>query len=138
LIVVPALFSDINKRMDAWGVEGKINPFKSIYDLVFQMTVRMASCHELAADPGSIQKMKDLYWTLEKSATPVSLLLPWFPSTARRNSQQATKDLYNMVSHYVDIKRKAAVPNSDAIDLLIADGVDNPTIFQVSVVLLFL
>ncbi|KIM87727.1 hypothetical protein PILCRDRAFT_62967 [Piloderma croceum F 1598] len=130
LIVVPTLFSDINKRMDAWGVEGKINPFKSIYDLVFQMTVHMASCHELAADLGSIQKMKDLYWTLEKSATPASLLFPWFPSTARRNSQQATKDLYNMVSHHVDIRRKAAALNLDAIDLLIADGADNPTIFR--------
>jgi hypothetical protein len=36
--------------MDDWGTEGKLNPFKDIYDLVFQMTVRMASCNELATE----------------------------------------------------------------------------------------
>jgi hypothetical protein len=37
----------------AWGSEGRIDPFKEIYDVVFQMTVRMASCKELATDPGT-------------------------------------------------------------------------------------
>jgi sterol 14-demethylase len=136
--VAPTLFSDTILRMDAWGSEGKIDPFDDVYHLVFQMTVRMATCEELAGDPLMVQKMRQLYWKLQESATAVSLLLPWFPSAARRNKAQATKDLYNTLSHYVDIRRKAQVPSTDAIDVLIADGEDDGTIVEESIVLLFL
>ena len=114
-----------------------MNPFQDIYDLVFQMTVRMASCDELAADPKSVQKMSDLFCKLEKSATPMSLLFPWFPGTAKRNEKQAVKDLYAMLSHYVDVRRKAEAPNSDAIDIFITIGEDNPTIIGVGLVFYF-
>jgi sterol 14-demethylase len=130
------LLADVNGRMEAWGSEGKMNPFKDIYDLVFQMTVRMATCEELATDVEKIQKMNDLYWTLEKNSTHMSLLLPWFPGTARKNKDEATKSLYTMLCHYVDLRRKAEVPSSDAIDILIADGDDNITIISVGVILL--
>jgi hypothetical protein len=130
------LLTDVNRRMEAWGPEGKMNPFKDIYDLVFQMTVRMATCEELATDVEKIQKMNDLYWKLEKNSTAMSLLLPWFPGTARRNKNEATKSLYTMLYHYVDLRRKAEVPSSDAIDILIADGEDNIAIISVGVILL--
>jgi len=113
-----------------------MNPFKDIYDIVIQLTVRIASCEELAADPRSVQKMSDLYWKLEKSATPVGLLLPWFPGTAKRDKKQATEGLYSLLSHYVDARRQAEVLNSDAIDELIADGADNTIIVEVWVTLL--
>ena len=121
--------------METWGAEGKRNPFKDIYDLVFQLTVRMATCEELATDLRMIERMNDLYWKLDKSSTPASLLLPWFPSTARKDKDEATKNLYDILSHYVDLRQKAEVPNSDAIDLLIADGTDNVTIISVGFVL---
>ena len=73
---MPALLSDINGRMEPRGVEGKMEPFKDNYDVVFQIIVRMASCQELATSPRSIQIMNDLYWKLEKSTAPVNLLLP--------------------------------------------------------------
>jgi sterol 14-demethylase len=119
--------------MDTWGTRGKLNPFKDIYDLVIQMTVRMATCEELAADLTSVQKLSELYWKLEKSATPVGLLLPWFPGTAKRDKNQATKGLYDMLSHYVNIRRTAEVPSPDAIDVLIGDGADNTIIVEVRV-----
>ncbi|KIM88310.1 hypothetical protein PILCRDRAFT_253602 [Piloderma croceum F 1598] len=128
--VMPTLLSDINKRMDAWGMEGKMNPFKNIYDIVIQLTVRIASCEELADDPRSVEKMSDLYWRLEKSATAVGLLLPWFPGTAKKDKKQASEGLYGLLSYYVDARRKAEVPSSDAIDELIADGADNAIIVE--------
>jgi len=128
---MPTLLSDINRRMDAWGMEGKMNPFKNIHDIVIQLTVRIASCEELADDPGSIENMSDLYWRLERSATAVGLLLPWFPGTAKRDKKQASEGLYGLLSYYVDARRKAEVPSSDAIDELIADGADNTIIVEV-------
>lgn len=74
------------------------------------------------------------YWDLEKSATPTALLLPWFPGPAKRQNKRAVTELYTMLSHYVDIRRKAT-PSSDAIDFLIAEGESNDAIVGVSSVL---
>ena len=129
---LPTLFSDIIKRMDGWGDSGKINPFNDVYYLVFQMTVRITTCSELAEDWAAIDRLFGLYWKLEKSATPVGLLLPWLPSNARRDKKQATADMYNMLSGYVHSRKSAQESGSDAIDLLIARGDDNTSIIGVS------
>jgi hypothetical protein len=118
--------------MEAWGADGSMDPFNDIYNLVFQMTVRMASCQELAFDPAMVERLSDLFWKLEKGSTPVGLLFPWFPSAAKKHKYQATKGLFAMMSHFVDKRRKAEVPSQDAIDVLIADGLDNPSIVQAS------
>jgi sterol 14-demethylase len=66
--------------------------------------------------------MSKLYWQLERSATPVGLLLPWFPGKARRDKKEATRGLYDLIDHYIQLRRNAEVPSSDAFDFLIADG----------------
>ncbi|KAF7974030.1 hypothetical protein HWV62_13553 [Athelia sp. TMB] len=86
------------------------------------MTVRMASCSELAANYEDLKRMNEMYWKLEKSATPVGLLLPWLPSQARSNKNEATLGLFNLISHYITLRRNAEVAYSDAFDFLIAEG----------------
>ena len=90
----------------------------------------MATCRELATDLDAVTRLQKTYWTLEKSATPTSLLLPWLPSPAKRRKEVATKALFIMLSEYVDI-RKAAVPSPDAIDLLLAEGLNDEAIIGV-------
>ena len=132
LKAIPTLFSDVIKRMDGWGDSGKINPFDDIYYIVFQITVRMATCRELAEDSTAVDQLFGLFWKLQKSATPVGVLLPWFPSKAKRDKNQANADLYNFLSGYIDSRRSAQESGSDAIDLLIAQGVHNTAITGVS------
>jgi sterol 14-demethylase len=92
----------------------------------------MASCAELADDFKAIEEIQDLYWQLEKSATPMALLLPWFPGPAKKTKERVTKDLYLKLCDYVELRKNAAVPSSDAIDVLLAKGVPQPEIVQVS------
>ncbi|KZP26907.1 cytochrome P450 [Athelia psychrophila] len=120
--IIPTLFSDVNKRMETWGSAGQLNPFNNIQTLVFQMTVRMASCSELSTNYSDLERMSKLYWQLERSATPVGLLLPWFPGKARRDKKEATRGLYDLIDHYIQLRRNATVPSSDAFDFLIAEG----------------
>ena len=103
--------------------------------LVFQMTVRMATCREFAQDIQAVDEVHRQFWILEKSATPTRLLLPWFPGPARRRNDAATKELYMTLYTVVEKRRAAETPSSDAIDLLIAEGFENGEIIQV---LLFL
>ena len=130
---VPTLFRDINRCTEAWGIAGKMDPFKDIYNLVFQMTIRLSTCDELATDAQSVQKISQFYWQFEKSITPAGLLLPWFPSSAKKHKEQSIKGLYDILSHYVDVRRKAKVLHSDPFDELIADGENNTIIVEVCV-----
>ncbi|KAJ7731878.1 cytochrome P450 [Mycena metata] len=129
----PLLLSDIEKITRTWGPEGTIDPFTEVYKLVFQVTVRMATCRELADDPAEVSQLFDLYSTLEKSSTAAALLLPWFPSPARKAKTKATAELFKKLCSYVEVRRNATVPSNDAIDVLLAqfilaEGVSTNTI----------
>ena len=95
------------------------------------MTVRMATCRELAMDLDTVTRLQKTYWSLEKSATPTSLLFPWFPSPAKRRKEAATKALFTTLSGYVDMRKEAAVPSPDAIDMLLAEGLSDEAIIGV-------
>ncbi|KAG6909648.1 hypothetical protein DXG01_016228 [Tephrocybe rancida] len=120
--LLPVLFNDVQARMEGWGKEGTLNLFTEVYDLVFQMTARLASCRELTEDKEALSQLAQNYWDLETSATPFALLFPWFPGPAKRAKQRATQNLYDLLSGFVELRRKATVPSSDAIDMLIAEG----------------
>ena len=93
----------------------------------------MATCRSLATNRAEVTRLANLYWIVEKSATPVKLLLPWFPSKAKKESARCTRELYKMLDGYVEKQRKTPEGlGSDAIDVLIGEGVKNPDIIQVS------
>ena len=95
------------------------------------MTVRMATCRDLAKNKADIKKIQGLFLTLQTSSTPASLLLPWFPSPARKRVKQATTDLFTTLRNYVEARRHADLTN-DTIDVLIADGETTKHIVDVS------
>ncbi|KAF8221627.1 cytochrome P450 [Tricholoma matsutake] len=131
---LPVLFDDIQTRMDAWGREGVVDPFKRADDIIWQLTVRMTACDELAENSDVIRKLQANYWRLERSATPTALLLPWLPSIGKINKQIATISLYLTLRGYVEKRKLSDAPSSDAIDILLARGLDTKeTITQILV-----
>ena len=96
------------------------------------MTVRMTTCDAIADQPDLVHHIHDLYWTIEKSNSPIALLLPWLPIKARRDKKQATTELFVILEKYLTKRREAAVPSADAFDMLMADGSDNQSIIEVN------
>jgi len=95
------------------------------------MTTRMVTCRDLAKNEADRKKIGELFMTLQANSTPVSLLLPWFPSPARKTAKQASTDLYTTLYTYVENRRDAEL-TSDAIDVFIADGETTQNIVGVS------
>jgi len=95
------------------------------------MTARMVTCRDLAKNETDRKKIGELFMTLQANSTPVSLLLPWFPSPVRKTAKQASTDLYTTLYTYVENRRDAEL-TSDAIDVFIADGETTQNIVGVS------
>ena len=95
------------------------------------MTVRMASCRELSEDGEAVSRLAKHYWAIEKSATPITMLFPWFPSSAMKAKQKETLALYNMILSYVTARRKSSTPTMDPIDLFISQGISDDHIVGV-------
>ncbi|KAG6916291.1 hypothetical protein DXG01_007532 [Tephrocybe rancida] len=90
----------------------------------------MASCRELADDMEATKQLQQVFAILDESSTPVALLLPWIPSTARRNEQAANAALRTMLLSYVEKRKVATTPNSDAIDFLLSQGLPSNRIMN--------
>ena len=95
------------------------------------MTARMTTCHDLTKNEVDLKKIGELFMVHQTSTTPASLLLPWFPSPARRTGKQATTEIYTILHACVEARRDVE-PTSDAIDVLIADGETTQSIVGVS------
>ena len=102
--------------------------------LVFIMTARVLTCGELVKNEADLKRIAELFMTVQGSATPASLLFPWFPSSAKKEKRRANVELYTMLSTYVETRRHAE-PTTDAIDILIAEGDTTQGIVGVSLAL---
>ncbi|KAJ7262357.1 cytochrome P450 [Mycena rebaudengoi] len=135
--VFPSLLNDVNNLISTWGPQGTVDPFTELYKLVFQVTVRMATCSELADDPEAVSRLWELYQTVEKGTTPAAILFPWFPSSGRKARDKATADLFVMLLSYVELRRNAKVPSSDAIDVLLSGGAPTNAIIEFIIGVIF-
>ena len=95
------------------------------------MIARLTTCSDLAKNEADLKKTGKLLLTIQASITPTSLVLPWFPSPAKRTGQLATTELYTILYTYTEARKHAEL-TSDAIDLLIAEEETTQNIVGVS------
>ncbi|KAJ7473528.1 cytochrome P450 [Mycena latifolia] len=136
-VVVPSLLRDTTRLMACWVSEGTINPFNELNSIVFQLTVRMSSCHELAEDRKAVARMEELLYATEKHSTAASLLLPWFPSSAKRSRQRASDELRAIIGSYVEERRVAMVPTNDPVDYIFGTGCEPQSVIDIVLGLIF-
>ncbi|KAG8687929.1 hypothetical protein FRC11_006364 [Ceratobasidium sp. 423] len=116
------LMSDIERNMETWGETGKVDPFDVMYSTVFQLTIRTAGAREIADSMEKCKQLETLYWKVEKGSTPASLLLPWLPSTARKQKTAATTEIYNMFDEIIKTRQRENRREEDALQVFIDQG----------------
>lgn len=124
----PILLEDMNAHMMTWGREGTMDPFREIYRLVFQMTIRFSTCKELAEDKTAVQNLMQCYADIDRGASPIAVMFPWFPSAARKAKEKGTLGLYTLLAHFVEKRRNSPVPSTDPIDVLLGQGLSTDSI----------
>ena len=96
------------------------------------MVVRMASCRELSDDREAVTQLGKHYLAIEKNATPVTILFPWFPGSTKKAKQKATMALYTTLLSYVAARRKSStLSDMEPIDFFMSQGLSDDTIVGV-------
>ena len=119
------LISDTRDAIDTIAKDPscKTNPFDSLYSLTFQLTFRMLGCNEIANDAALQKTMLSLYELIENSATPATVLTPWwFPTLARLRRSWGGFRMYMIIKRIADTRRRTGRREDDTLQMLIDDG----------------
>lgn len=130
---LPKLIDDIRGGLDKLtGKQDHItNPFDSIYRTVYQLTMRITACDELASDQALLDKTLKMFETIGNTATPLSIMYSWMPVLAKFRRLYAGVQLYTIIKSVVDTRRKEGRSEDDALQFLIDHGDD---IFKITTV----
>ncbi|KAK0434277.1 cytochrome P450 [Desarmillaria tabescens] len=117
--LIPLLLEDSRRIMEGWGDSGVFDPFKQIYELTFQTTVRSLSCSEISDDAILVSRLKNLYDKLDTGTTPATVLIPWAPTPSMVRKLWATKEIYDIIVAAIKAREESGVQRDDALQMLL-------------------
>ncbi|TLD37158.1 cytochrome P450 [Venturia nashicola] len=121
---LPKLVRDLKNRLDKLADEpDKItNPFDSIYEIVFQLTMRTVGCNEIADDPKLLSRAMQYNRTIELSSTPTRIIFPWIPTPAMFRQLYAGAGFYAMFDKVIKQRKKENRRDDDALQICMDQG----------------
>lgn len=128
------MIADTKKAMDFLAADprGITDPFESVFELVYQLTMRTVACTEIADDPVLLARTLHLYQEVESAATPTVVMFPSLPSPAKLRRMYAGAQLYMIFKKIVDTRRATGTRHDDALQFLMDSGDDIRSIISVS------
>lgn len=120
IIDISLFLHDIEARLDELpSPTGMTDPFVSIYQIVYQLTMRQVGCTELASDIKRIKHTLSLYGDIEKSTNAVNIIFPWLPTFALLSRTIAGGKLYFTFKKIINDRKKTGRRENDALQHLI-------------------
>ncbi|KAK2059706.1 cytochrome P450 6A1 [Colletotrichum caudatum] len=123
------LVSDARNTMD--GLEARIgpssefgmsDPFEDMYSLVFQLTVRMVGCDEVAEDPVLMQQVLRIFEGIDGAATATKIMFPWMPTVGHLWRVVSGARMYRILERIIRERKARGVPGNDALQFLMDNG----------------
>ncbi|KAK4935969.1 hypothetical protein LTR28_010256, partial [Elasticomyces elasticus] len=100
------------------------DPFNSIYNIVFQLTMRTVACNDIANDPKLLARVLKLYETIEQSTTAATIMFPWLPTPAKARRTWGGAQLYRIFKRIIDERKKTGAKCDDPLQFLLDQGDD--------------
>lgn len=121
---LPQLLQDAREMLDELAANPRniVDPFDSIYRMVFKFTMRTVACNEIADDPALLDKTLSLYESVEETATPISIMFPWAPTPAKFKRFFSGAKLYAIFKRVVDDRKRDDRRENDALQYLLDQG----------------
>jgi sterol 14-demethylase len=115
---------DLKRRLNALAEsgEGITDPFDSIYEIVFQLTMRTVGCNEVADDPVLLKKTFVYNQAVEYTSTPAAIMFPWFPSPGILKRLWAGTRMYMLFDKVIKDRKNTGRREDDALQFMMDQG----------------
>ncbi|EIW79538.1 cytochrome P450 [Coniophora puteana RWD-64-598 SS2] len=120
--LTPTMVQDMANIVDAWGDKGTVDPFDGVYEIIFALSMRLATCNEFCSDREKVRTMMRIFQRLEDGSTPASIILSWVPTPSRMRRLWAGGELYKMISDVVSARKRENRREDDPLQALIDKG----------------
>lgn len=120
----PLVLNDLKERVKVLANDpsGITDPFESVYEIVFQLTMRTVGCVEVADNPDMVKAAMRYNRTLELSATPMAIMFPWIPSPGVIRKYYAGARMYMIFDKVAKARRAEGRREDDAMQVLLDQG----------------
>jgi len=108
------------------------DPFESVYEIVFQLTMRTVGCNEIAENPELVKTVMKLNQTMESAATPTTIMFPWLPSTGLLKMYYAGARMYMIFAKVIKDRQAQERIEDDAMQIMLDQGDSTKDILAVS------
>lgn len=131
---LPQLLEDVRASLEAVSAYPIpiTNPFNSMYQLIFKITMRTVACDDIANDPELLARCLRYFETIEESATPLSIMFPRMPLWSKAKRTHAGFQLYTIFKHIIETRSVNRSERHDALQYLIDQGDSVVDIISVS------
>ncbi|KAI8309140.1 Sterol 14-demethylase [Colletotrichum sp. SAR11_240] len=112
---------DTTKRLA--GRSTKISdPFEDMYRLVFQLTMRMVGCDEIAEDDALLVKTLRIFEGIDAASTATKVMFPWMPTIGHFRRVYSGAQMYMILERVIKERKARGVDGSDALQYLTDEG----------------
>lgn len=95
------------------------------------MTIRLTSCNDLANDQNAVTALRGYFDDVEKAVTPFGYCFPFLARNQQKTREDANRSIYFLLRQFVQKRRSATTPSSDAIDWLMSQGLEDDMITSI-------
>jgi len=114
------------------NANSRIDPFDTIYELTYCLTMRTIGCNELADDQSLVKRMLTYTQYVENSGTPMSIIFPWFPWPALIKRYYSFAMIYITLKNIIEQRKKTGVAGNDALQFMLDQGDEVTHVIAVS------
>ncbi|TDZ33391.1 Sterol 14-demethylase [Colletotrichum sidae] len=112
---------DTNDRLAA-RASGISDPFEDTYRLVFQLTMRMVGCDEVAEDDKLLIKMVRIFEGIDAASTATKVMFPWMPTLGHFWRIYSGGQMYMILDKVIKERKAKGVEGDDALQFCIDQG----------------
>ncbi|OLN96761.1 Obtusifoliol 14-alpha demethylase 1 [Colletotrichum chlorophyti] len=108
-------------RVDEGG-SGVSDPFDDMYGLVFQLTMRMVGCDEVAENQDLLLRVLRIFESIDAASTMTKVMFPWMPTVGHFWRVYSGGRMYMILDKVIKERKKRGVEGNDALQFLMDQG----------------
>lgn len=121
--VLPTMLNDARTAIHELGSSGITDPFDSIYELVYWMSMRIIGPNEISNDRQLLKHTLQLLDKLQSNAQPMGIIAPWMPLPSTLRRAWAGLKLYNIYAGFVRTRQQKGIRENDTLQELLDQGI---------------